>query len=279
MYCDGSSLSSNLDEPVVYKGTKLWMRGKAILAAILDDLDRHAGLLSTATELILSGTSAGGLATYLHAEHIRDVIPATAKMAAIPDAGFFVDEPNVHGTYVFRENVRAGWAMYNASTSVNDACIAHYTDESDQWRCFMAQYTAPFITRVPLYMLNSAIDEASMDFIFEIGCQLDVNTTGSCNATQVEAIAKWRLRFLQLADEWVFSQPAHADTAGSYITSCPQHEEICQDVDWEDVRVGGVSDQANFAAWRAGQPVSQTRKEDGPWPNPTCQHLPKHGSC
>ena len=43
--------------------------------------------LSKADEVILTGCSAGGLATYLHADYVASVIPQSAKYHAIPDAG------------------------------------------------------------------------------------------------------------------------------------------------------------------------------------------------
>lgn len=38
--------------------------------------------------MILTGCSAGGLATYLHADYVKQVIPQTAKYHAIADAGY-----------------------------------------------------------------------------------------------------------------------------------------------------------------------------------------------
>ena len=43
--------------------------------------------LNKADEVILTGCSAGGLATYLHADYVASVIPKSAKYHAIPDAG------------------------------------------------------------------------------------------------------------------------------------------------------------------------------------------------
>lgn len=133
--------------------------------------------------MIISGTSAGGLATYIHSNKIRDVIPASAALRAVPDAGYFVDLPSTRGQYIYRESVQNGYALWNASTGADSKCWSSY-GESDRWRCLMAQYTFPFST-VPTYILNSAIDAASMGFIYDVGCSLTVNTTGNCNASQV----------------------------------------------------------------------------------------------
>ena len=100
-YCDGSSQTSNADAPVLFNGTQLFMRGRAILDANLAELDATAGFLSAATEVIVSGTSAGGLATYLHASYFASRLAPGTKVVAVPDAGFFFDHetfnrPGVH---------------------------------------------------------------------------------------------------------------------------------------------------------------------------------------
>jgi len=37
--------------------------------------------------------SAGGIATYIWADKFKEYIPATAKYAAVPDSGFFLEYP------------------------------------------------------------------------------------------------------------------------------------------------------------------------------------------
>ena len=64
-YCDGSSMSSFRPEPIkTSKGDDMWFRGKANLAAVLDELKQDHGF-GAASEVILSGGSAGGLAVYV----------------------------------------------------------------------------------------------------------------------------------------------------------------------------------------------------------------------
>ena len=44
--------------------------------------------MGKADEVILTGCSAGGLATYLHADYVASVIPQSAKFRAMADAGY-----------------------------------------------------------------------------------------------------------------------------------------------------------------------------------------------
>lgn len=62
--------------------------GKRIMDANFEDLLKTKGL-AAATDVVLSGHSAGGLATYLHADYVRTLLPASVQnYRAVPDAGF-----------------------------------------------------------------------------------------------------------------------------------------------------------------------------------------------
>lgn len=62
----GSSFTSNALDALIVNGTRLYMRGASILEALLGALEESYGMLSVATEVVVSGTSAGGLAALLH---------------------------------------------------------------------------------------------------------------------------------------------------------------------------------------------------------------------
>jgi hypothetical protein len=89
-YCDGTSQTSDVVEPVVVGNVTIYLRGRALLDAHLAELEAEHGFLSTATEVVVSGTSAGGLSTHLHAPTIAAAlrVPA-ARVVAVPDAGFW----------------------------------------------------------------------------------------------------------------------------------------------------------------------------------------------
>ena len=67
----GASFSGNRAEPYHYPKTNqtLYFRGARILDAILDTLLEDHGL-DKATDVLLAGGSAGGLSTFLHADHV-----------------------------------------------------------------------------------------------------------------------------------------------------------------------------------------------------------------
>ena len=61
--------------------------------------------LDTATEVILSGGSAGGLAVYYHLDYIAAAVKSMAPAARVtgfPDAGYFADLQNTQGCVTFQ---------------------------------------------------------------------------------------------------------------------------------------------------------------------------------
>ena len=75
-------------------GTSRWhFRGKEIVRAILNDLTHEDGL-GDATRFLLTGGSAGGMATLNNADWVRGIVAAVAPGAeylAMPDSGYFLD--------------------------------------------------------------------------------------------------------------------------------------------------------------------------------------------
>lgn len=83
-YCDGASFSGNNDTTQPVNGLTLHFRGFRILNAIMEDLVANHGL-SQATDVVVSGCSAGGLATYLHVDWWRSQLPKAAHVIGLPD--------------------------------------------------------------------------------------------------------------------------------------------------------------------------------------------------
>ena len=159
-YCDGNSFASNRDDPVVVGGRRIYFRGKRLLSAILTTLlQPHFGLRK-ATDVLLSGCSAGGLAAYLHADDVgaflAKEVPGLRRYKMASDSGFFVDHRNIEGLAVYEEQMRSIFFLSNASAGVNRDCIAAQP-ASEQWRCNLAQYTYRHV-RSPTFVIQSALD-------------------------------------------------------------------------------------------------------------------------
>lgn len=93
MYCDGGSWTGNAAAPVKVGSATIHYRGRPLLDALIDYA--LAGGLSTATNLLFGGCSAGGLTSYLHADYVASRMPVGVKTVAIADAMFSaITNPN-----------------------------------------------------------------------------------------------------------------------------------------------------------------------------------------
>ena len=81
-YCDGGSFSGSNATSTDVGGSTLWFRGKHVLKAMMEDLLSKRGL-KTSTDVVISGCSAGGLATFLHVDHWATVLGTEAPQAKV----------------------------------------------------------------------------------------------------------------------------------------------------------------------------------------------------
>lgn len=154
MYCDGGSWTGNLATPVTVGNATIHYKGRPLLDALIDwALD---GGLSTASNLLYGGCSAGGLTSYLHADYVASRMPPSVKTVAIADAMFSANTKTWNGGDNFPASMEWGFKAWNASGSTNDACEAAY-GASDAWQCFFGQNVAKHV-QTPMFVLNSKYD-------------------------------------------------------------------------------------------------------------------------
>ena len=187
-YCDGGSFSGNNETTQEYNGTTLHWRGSRIRESFQEDLFAKRGL-DTATDVVISGCSAGGLATYLHTDQWCDAIKTKsgAKCVGLPDSGFFLDyqdptqkcTPNsaVSATDLLGVTVPGSatdllgvtipgdyhcglkwtYTIQNASSGVNQDCIKAHTSDNTQYECMFAEHSSEHI-HTPLFAMQSQYD-------------------------------------------------------------------------------------------------------------------------
>jgi O-palmitoleoyl-L-serine hydrolase len=300
-YCDGTSRSSWVAAPVSVRGKDLHFRGfgvvDALMSAVLAPAGPGAGApsLATATHLLVSGSSAGGLTTYLHADYVSGRVAAvnpSAVVKAVPEVGFFIDGASIwDGKHLMTEAYTRIATFGNISTGapaqVNAACMAAYPDPSQRWHCFEAQYTYPYIA-TPTFILNSQVDEwqtsnilAPNSDIYESvspypafqPCIKDPPTSptapGGCNATQAAQWTGYGGQFLDaLAAARNLTPPAYAAASGGFITSCPIHTTAISGLSHR-ITIDGVTMYDAAVAWFWG--TGSKWYFDKPYPgNPSC---------
>jgi len=238
-YCDGGSYSGMRLDTLTQGGRELHFKGGFIQEAFHKTLVKEYGL-GEAEEVIISGCSAGGLATYLHVDWWRQALPS-AFVAALPDSGYFLDysattAPGMPGPYGYF--MRQIFHDINASHGVNKACVSDKAGKGeDPSDCFFAQHTVPYISS-PLWASQSVHDWWQINF--ELGSSdasspedvYDVNMYGDIMA---RALA---------ANGFKDRRPG----LGGFIDSCEHH---CGA--FTSTQIDGVVRIDAFDAWYAAQ--------------------------
>lgn len=213
-YCDGASMGSGRTDPIAVKDhagkpAQLWMRGRNNFNAVVDDLLTTQGM-SKATEVILSGGSAGGLAVFYNLDHLVTLLPSSVRVTGFPDAGFFMDAPNYVADFQGADPV---WNV-TGSGGTNANCLAAYP-AAEAWKCLLAPFILEHI-QADIYIMNSAYDAWQIGNN-QVGC---VSTASKpCNDASVQAYGtalKARVRA---------GLAAKKTAGGAFIDSCYVHEQ------------------------------------------------------
>jgi hypothetical protein len=253
-YCDGSSQMSDNALPVLFNGTALHMRGRALLDAHLAELEAQHGFLSTATEVIVSGTSAGGQSTYMHSSFIKSQLRAPgARLVAVPDAGFWwatrsYKSPDAHP---FLDMVTRAMPMWNGTLRGGSGRCLQAPPYGNRNLCFVQPYNYPFaFGDVEAFVVQSLVDPANLGICYDMPCSLSGSAAGSCSAEEVAAILDFSHA---LKANITAAQAAFGLRDGHFFDSCSFHEQTCRSFDYFGVKVAGQTMNSSFySAWGGG---------------------------
>ena len=238
-YCDGASFGGNVAEGVKPDGSgeKIFFRGHAILDAVYDSLLRERNM-AYASDVIITGSSAGGLAVLQHVDYIANKIragslmPDTVNVAGIPDAGYFIDIPDATDEQVHRMEVNQGFRdMYtfqNLKPSLNPACVAQHEPTADAWKCSLPQYFLQFV-QTPLFIIQSFADQYQFTNVMGLTC-----SEGKCSDEDIRYLNNFRGQMLESIDTNL--QPR----SGYWITDCNIHTIAERTPYWTRITVDGM---------------------------------------
>lgn len=258
----------------------MYLRGRKVFDAVVRDLLHTQGLAS-ASEVILSGGSAGGLAVLFNIDHLATLLVGSPRLVGFPDAGFFLDAPDTTGVHTYRQSFIGADPVWNVTGGggTNAACLRSYA-EGEAWRCLLAEYLVPHVV-TPLYVMNSIYDAYQLPHIAGTSC---VPTAANpCDASVAIAYGS---RFRAAAASVVAADPKN----GVFATSCFVHEinvNYCSDqsmpncVGWSPlesgsrkwnytVEVGGRTPAQAFGDWYFGRGGARVSIDDA-----ELQHTPR----
>ncbi|OIT31174.1 pectin acetylesterase 7 [Nicotiana attenuata] len=148
-YYDGSSFTGDIED--VDPDTKFYYRGARIFRAIMNDLSRKG--MQKAENAILSGTSAGGLATILNCDKFKSFFPVDVRVKCVPDAGFFINAKTISGTSDIQDEYKRVVNLHGSAKNLPPSC----TSRIDPSLCFFPQNVVPHV-KTPLFMIKAAYD-------------------------------------------------------------------------------------------------------------------------
>lgn len=260
MYCDGGSFAGDREEPDIYNQTKLYYRGYRNLKALIHHLNTEKGM-QRATEIILTGCSAGGLAVYLHADFLKTLVSEKANYVAFADAGYFIDVPDSSGSNVFPDSFTSLRKMQNIDEAIIPACKKDNCN--DLSKCLFAPYIYKYI-KTPIFVLNSQYDKAVLTGAYRQPCM-----PPNCSASGLASLIRYEAEFDRQVEPVISSPP----TNGYFIDSCYVHCQTFQDDRvWSRNAINGRSIADTFGDWYFKRRSDTRVKDCTDFPcNPTCQ--------
>jgi len=270
-YCDGNSFTGDLDGSLTIDGVDVFFRGKRILDAVLDVLTGSTEYgLSAATDVLLTGCSAGGLAAYLHADYIGDYLASTApdlfRYKVAPISGFFLNHETVENKTVYGDQIQYAFDMQNSTAGVPAACVANQAS-GEEWKCNFAA-EAYKVMSTPVMVLNSALDSWQTSCIYAseplpkssnangncssaAGWEDCANDPDNCTEAQLPAMNTYLWDFVGTVNDAKTSVKAGN---AAFLHSCHTHCEGQNDADYTSFQVGHSSMQEAVETWWSSEP-------------------------
>lgn len=134
----------------------------------------------------------------------------------------------------------------NATSGVNQNCIAAHSKTKDTWKCFFAEHTSPFIT-TPIFPLQSAYDS------WQIPYDLD--------SQNVDLINQYGANLTNLVKNNLLKNVRN----GVFLDSCFHH---CGE--WNAIHIDGKTQPFAFQDFYEGKGEQKAYIQGKPFPCHTC---------
>uniref|UniRef100_A0A2N9G6Z6 Pectin acetylesterase n=1 Tax=Fagus sylvatica TaxID=28930 RepID=A0A2N9G6Z6_FAGSY len=212
-YCDGASFSGDGES----EAEKLKFRGQRIWLAAMEELMSKG--MQNASQTLLSGCSAGGLASILHCDEFRDLFPETTKVKCLSDAGVFLDAIDVSGGRTLRNLYEGVVTLQDVQKNLPKTC----TNQLDPTSCFFPQNLIANV-KTPLFLLNAAYDAWQLQASLAPrsadphGYWDDCKFHAKCNSSQIQFLQDFRDQMLNAIRDF-----SRSSKNGLFINSCFAH--------------------------------------------------------
>ncbi|KAL7150576.1 hypothetical protein ABFS83_05G122400 [Erythranthe nasuta] len=224
-YCDGASFTGDIE--AVDPATNLYYRGARVFVAVMEDLLDKG--MKNAKNVILTGCSAGGLASMLHCDRFKDLLPMGTNVKCMADAGFFLNVKDVSGNRRFEDFINDVVETHGSAKNLPLSC----TSKMKPGLCFFPQQVVQEI-QTPLFIVNAAYDAWQIKNVLApaiadpsgiwYNCTTDIR---NCSTAQLQTLHGFRKEFLN-----EFSAIGTSITRGYFINSCFAHCQTEMQITW-----------------------------------------------
>ncbi|KAK8961051.1 hypothetical protein KSP40_PGU017984 [Platanthera guangdongensis] len=267
-YCDGASfLGEGYD-----KDAGLFFRGQRIWSAAMEELMSLG--MCYADQAILTGCSAGGLATIHHCDRFRALFSGSTRVKCLADAGMFLDAIDVAGRRTLRSFFGGVVNLQGVAKNLPSAC----TSRLNPTLCFFPQHVLSTI-QTPLFLLNTAYDVWQLQESLATNesdprgywqdCKAD---NAKCNTGQIQFLQGFRNQMLHSVGRFSSSK-----RNGLFINSCFAHCQSERQDTWFGNNSPALGDKGiaeSVGDWYFDR--SLVRETDCPYPcDKTCHHQVK----
>nr|XP_019703802.1 pectin acetylesterase 12-like isoform X2 [Elaeis guineensis] len=214
LYCDGASFAGE----GYNEAAGLYFRGQRIFQAAMEDLMSKG--MQSANQALLTGCSAGGLASILHCDEFQALFPGNTEVKCLADAGLFLDATDVAGGHTLRSFYEGVVTLQGVAKNLPRTCTA----KMDATSCFFPQNLLSNI-QTPTFLLNAAYDvwqiqeslatkEADPKGYWQ-ACKFNYS---KCNDDQIKFLQGFRNQMLDATKEF-----SNLKQNGLFINSCFAH--------------------------------------------------------
>ena len=195
-YCDGSSHLGNVEQPIIYNNTKLYIRGEENVKFVFDYLLKNHNF-KNAENVLTVGSSAGGIASVFYSKYIRNILNNKTNFKVISDSGYFL-ESNYSLSYrninVFRDLLTK---LKNSFHINNTKSMNLYGNELDFVNsCFPKNYMNSFKKDYDILFLTSSYDSWALKRILISTCFFKKNFIDDCMLIEKELFKRYSNDFI-----------------------------------------------------------------------------------
>lgn len=218
VYCDGTEYQGHIKETVRVKDRDLYFRGYNNTKGVIDYLGTNFGMFA-GSKVIMTGTSAGGIASFLWSNYLSSRMLNPDNLVVAPDSGLFlVDYVNPftkRPEVILRVKPLFDFVLKDVGLSMPECNV----DEATMINCFNAVNLLKFLKAKHLMLIESPYDMWSINNILGLDCVGDrPGTLDNCSLAQVKAIEDYRAASLA-----AIAQFRNYSGIGIWSPACIQH--------------------------------------------------------